>query len=504
MASNLLKTLQNLENSRQKCIANAKTANLDTYPNMGFPEIANLFLKQNNDSTLSVLPDWERPSDWWDTKTILANAEPRDGLYPAYIVLIDDYEDTTSFSKATTAYQKLQHDGILTSDGAWYTAADFTHTWDKTKDKACSLGYKTRYFIVYVTDEKAHSNKSINPYLGYFRCLEIIWGNVNKIDVKFEVSSSGGFSDGNVYLLNFETLDTCLANNLSSDIFGGCRNLRNVYLPTLTKLGYPNANGFFSHCFKLKKIDFSKVESIDTYIYGHTIRSCHSLEELSFPKLIKANGADIPESCYGLKKLYLPELTTCSASLGYYCYNLKEIYIPKLKSAKSIGYNCCTLEVIEAPLLESAAVGPYCYSLKEVYLPNLKTLGADSFKNTHCLSKVELPLLTTIEGTIFESSSIEEFIFPETLTTFSGIFYSFKYCKNLRKLNFFEGWKFSGLDLTTCVALEKESIIDMLNKLADVTSETATTYTLTLGATNLAKITAEDVAIGTNKGWTIS
>ena len=43
----------------------------------------------------------------------------------------------------------------------------------------------------------------------------------------------------------------------------------------------------------------------------------------------------------------------------------------------------------------------------------------------------------------------------------------------------------------------------MLNKLADVTSETDT-YTLTLGATNLAKITAEDVAIGTNKGWTIS
>ena len=186
MASNLLKTLQNLENSRQKCIANAKTANLDTYPNMGFPEIANLFLKQNNDSTLSVLPDWERPSDWWDTKTILANAEPRDGLYPAYIVLIDDYEDTTSFSKATTAYQKLQHDGILTSDGAWYTDADFTHTWDKTKDKECSLGYKTRYFIVYVTDAKAHNTTAIKPELAYFRCLEIIWGNVNKIDVIFD------------------------------------------------------------------------------------------------------------------------------------------------------------------------------------------------------------------------------------------------------------------------------------------------------------------------------
>ena len=44
----------------------------------------------------------------------------------------------------------------------------------------------------------------------------------------------------------------------------------------------------------------------------------------------------------------------------------------------------------------------------------------------------------------------------------------------------------------------------MLNKLADVTSETGTTYTLKLGNFNLGKLTAEEVAIGTNKGWTIS
>ena len=144
-----------------------------------------------------------------------------------------------------------------------------------------------------------------------------------------------------------------------------------------------------------------------------------------------------------------------------------------------------------------------CYSLKEVYLPSLKTLGNGSFSNTYCLSKVELPSLTEINGYIFQSSAIEEFTFPDTLTTFSSISSAFNSCVNLRKLNLFEGWKFSGLNLTNCRSLEKESIVDMLNKLADVTAETDT-YTLALGATNLAKITAEEVAIGTNKGWTIS
>lgn len=501
MASNLLETLQNLENSRQKCIANAKTAKLDTYPNMGFSEIANLFLRQNNDSTLSALPDWERPSDWWDTKTILANAEPRDGLYPAYIVLIDDYEDTTSFSKATIAHQKLQHDGILTSDGAWYTDADFTHTWDKTKDEACSLGYKTRYFIVYVTDAKAHDTTSIKPELAYFRCLEVIWGNVNKIDVTFSTSTnSSNFTYGNVYLLNFETLNTCLAVNISSSYtFSDCINLRNVYLPTLDRMS--TGSNHFSHCDKLKKLEIPELETLNTQ--NRIAYNSNSLEEIRFPKLKTASSSwCLPSGCYNLKKVYMPELETCSGAVLENCYSLKEIYIPKLRSAGSMLYDCYTLEVLEAPLLESASIGSACYSLKEVYLPNLKILKG-GFSNTHCLSEVELPSLTTINGSIFSSSAIEEFTFPETLTTFSGVSNSFSNCPNLRKLNLFEGWKFSGLNLTSCRSLEKESIVDMLNKLADVTAESGT-YTLTLGATNLAKITAEDVAIGTNKGWTIS
>ena len=501
MASNLLKTLQNLENSRQKCITNAKTAKLDTYPNMGFPEIANLFLKQNNDSPLSALPDWERPSDWWDTKTILANAEPRDGLYPAYIVLIDDYEDTTSFSKATTEHQNLQHDGILTSDGAWYTDADFTHTWDKTKDKECSLGYKTRYFIVYVTDTKAHnSSTAIKPYLAYFRCLEVIWGNVNKIDVTFSASTnSSSFTYGNVYLLNFETLDTCLAVNISSSYtFSACINLRNVYLPSVKQM--TSGSNHFSHCDKLKRLEIPKLEILSTQ---HRIAyDNNGLEEISFPKLKTATSSwCLPEHCYNLKKVYMPELETCEGYALEDCYSLKEIYIPKLKSANYLLSGSHTLEVLEAPLLESSFIGFDCYSLKEVYLPNLKNLKG-GFLNTYCLSKVELPSLTTISSAIFKTSAIEEFTFPETLTTFSGITSSFSNCPNLRKLNLFEGWKFSGLNLTSCRSLEKESIVDMLNKLADVTSET-NTYTLTLGATNLAKITAEEVAIGTNKGWTI-
>lgn len=55
-------------------------------------------------------------------------------------------------------------------------------------------------------------------------------------------------------------------------------------------------------------------------------------------------------------------------------------------------------------------------------------------------------------------------------------------------------WNFS-----SSTKLEKESILKLLNCLAETTSNT-----LTLGSTNLAKLTDEEKAIATQKGWTLA
>jgi len=52
-------------------------------------------------------------------------------------------------------------------------------------------------------------------------------------------------------------------------------------------------------------------------------------------------------------------------------------------------------------------------------------------------------------------------------------------------------------------SLSHNTLIRILNALYDY-SESSDTYTLTLGATNLAKLTNEEIAIGTAKGWTIN
>jgi hypothetical protein len=51
--------------------------------------------------------------------------------------------------------------------------------------------------------------------------------------------------------------------------------------------------------------------------------------------------------------------------------------------------------------------------------------------------------------------------------------------------------------------LSKESLLYIINNLYDLTANGLGGQTLNIGSTNIAKLTADEIAIGTNKGWTI-
>lgn len=67
------------------------------------------------------------------------------------------------------------------------------------------------------------------------------------------------------------------------------------------------------------------------------------------------------------------------------------------------------------------------------------------------------------------------------------------------------------LDLSACKKLTHDSLMDVINKLYDLNLSynvagggTLYTQSLVLGDTNLAKLTEEEIAIATAKGWTVS
>ena len=60
------------------------------------------------------------------------------------------------------------------------------------------------------------------------------------------------------------------------------------------------------------------------------------------------------------------------------------------------------------------------------------------------------------------------------------------------------------LDLRSSKKLTHDSLMNVINNLYDIATKGCKAQKLTLGTDNMAKLTAEEIAIATNKGWTVS
>ena len=78
---------------------------------------------------------------------------------------------------------------------------------------------------------------------------------------------------------------------------------------------------------------------------------------------------------------------------------------------------------------------------------------------------------------------------------------AFMSCSSLAEIRFSENISPVGLSLSACNNLSHDSILNLLNALA---VKSGSTYSVTLGSTNLAKLTDAEKAIATQKGWTLA
>lgn len=90
--------------------------------------------------------------------------------------------------------------------------------------------------------------------------------------------------------------------------------------------------------------------------------------------------------------------------------------------------------------------------------------------------------------------TVRKIIFEETVTSLANVF---RDCDKLTNLAV-EGTIKADLNLSYSPLLTHDSIINVINCLG------SGTYTLTLGDTNLAKLTDDEKAVATQKGWTLA
>lgn len=119
-----------------------------------------------------------------------------------------------------------------------------------------------------------------------------------------------------------------------------------------------------------------------------------------------------------------------------------------------------------------------------------------------CSSLTTIPQLDTskvnIMGDMFYNCSSLTTV-PQldmsNVTDMGNMFYK---CSSLKSI-LMTGMK-THFDISVSTNFEESDLVTILNNLATVTS----TKTLTMGSTNLAKLTDEEKAIATNKGWTLA
>ena len=257
-------------------------------------------------------------------------------------------------------------------------------------------------------------------------------------------------------------------NEYKSYAFYKCSNLPTINIPSNCTLFEQYS---FAYCTKLKNIT---IEENARYTLGeYSFAYCNGLTNDDISNLIKnvsTTSAYIFRECTGITNIEVNRIWT---GMFYGCTNLVSAKVLTTGASGSTG-----IDVFNG-----------CTKLQEVYLANnTKKIGASVFYNCSALKTVSLP------STITEDTN-------SCLTSTSSSYYAFYGCTALEDVQLGQDWNMS-LRLNVSNNLTVDSMVAMFNSLKDLTGDTA--KTLTLGSTNLAKLTDEQKAIATNKNWTLA
>ena len=264
------------------------------------------------------------------------------------------------------------------------------------------------------------------------------------------------------------------------------------YCPFFDTTGATSMNVTFYECSNL--ISIPRLNTSKVKLMNYTFGGCHSLS--SIPPLDTSNVSDMGHMFEGCNIISsIPQLNTSNVtsmqSMFRECYSLSSI--PQLDTSKVTNMDqmfqkCSSLSSI--PQLDTSKVtSMYQMFLGCLDLSSIPQLDTSKVTNMNSMF-FECAFITTIPRLSAASLNNAQTMFG----------YSFSKLSKFTDFGGLTGLKVD-LDLTPCQNLTHDSLLNVINEAADVTSSPKT---LTLGATNLAKLTDEEKAIATSKGWTLA
>ena len=188
-----------------------------------------------------------------------------------------------------------------------------------------------------------------------------------------------------------------------------------------------------------------------------------------------------------------------SSSTNHGLRTVEELNLPYVTSFESLFYYCYLLTSIDTinsgdNLSNTNQMFYYCYNLIDV--PVFNTSKVTNFKQMfqQCNKIKEIPAfdLGGVANTSLYSWNDSNNPYYNMMSGCSNL--ERFHCTNIKQ----------SIDLSVSTKFTREALLEIIGNLYDISDRTGSTLYFHIGATNLAKLTAEDIALATAKGWTIN
>lgn len=332
-------------------------------------------------------------------------------------------------------------------------------------------------------------------------------------------------------------IDTSKATSMS-EMFCGCNSLQRV--PLLNTSNVTSMYRMFENCRSLKDIpnfDTSKVTNMNGMFYG-----CGALRNI--PNFDTSKVTDMSGMFRQSGLIIAPTLNTSSVTnmRGMFqdCNNLttadlREYNVSNVTDMSDMFSGCQNLDILNIQGWDTSKVTEMGYmfagcgyggSLKPTF--NIDGLNTSSvtdmsrmFSNQNKYGNTEY-ILNFDTPNVIDISYMFGFSYGNLIQMKNADFSKVTSCNNfageIKSIKLNDHHNLGEAFLTTVSAnyynyrfslryqtsTPKENLVEIINGLYDIKTKGVKAQLLTLGSTNIAKLTSEEIAVATNKGWTVS
>ena len=290
-----------------------------------------------------------------------------------------------------------------------------------------------------------------------------------------------------------------------NNMFYNCNKLTELDISNWNTSNVTNMQSMFKGCTNLTSLNVNNLDTSKTTSMLSMFRDCQSLTSLDLSSFNTSNATSMAEmfhNCYNLTSItFGSDFNTNNVfNMGYMFFNCAKLIELDLNNFNTTNVNymdnmfngCQSLTSLNinnwntSNVTDMTSMFAFCTSLETIEMPNWNVE-----KVTKC------GYMFNFWGKAFKLKYVNFDNWELKSITPNGPMFS---CIDSNDLNFKSPKFYNSFDLTNRLKFTEESLLDILNKLPQVDSTEGKYIIL---KDNLNRLTDEQKAIATNKGWTL-